>query len=185
MRVACIGSRSLSAKFLDFCFTFGQFIARLEGEVHTGNAEGADQAFARGANTVDPRLVHLHLPWPNYNAGAVVPRNVVHLPQEQSNYTEIAAEYHPTWRYLKQGVKKLHTRNVSIICWPQLKDLVLAFPGGGVNKGGTGQGIRIATGYEVRVVDFSDFVVNDGIPIRNLHDTCELIRNISRQTSNS
>ncbi len=37
----------------------------------SGNAEGSDQAWARGVNTVDPRRLQLILPAPRYKAAAI------------------------------------------------------------------------------------------------------------------
>ncbi len=149
MKIAGIGSRDLDEEQRDICFRLGRVIAERGGEVHSGNAEGADQAFANGANSVDPKWVHLHLPWPNFNREAIVRGNVIHLPHPQSHYDVTAAKYHPNWQYLKQGAKKLHTRNVSIIVHPAPKDMVLAYPSLKLGGGGTGQGMRIAEGMGV------------------------------------
>lgn len=170
MKVACIGSRELSTTQLQVCEVIGRFIANLGGEVHSGNADGADGAFARGANSVDPNLVHLHLPWPNFNREAIRKGNHVHLPLAQSHFEATAAKYHPRWDNLSQGAKKLHTRNVSIVVHPSIKDLVLAWPSNRVGGGGTGQGMRIAEGKGVDLVDLKDFGPKE------LHDLCERIR---------
>ncbi len=174
MRIAGIGSRGLDEGQLDVCYRLGIFIATCGGEIHSGNADGADQAFARGGNTVDPTLVHLHLPWPNFNREAIVRGNHIHLPQEQSGYAETAAKYHPTWKYLTQGARKLHTRNVSIVCWPTMKDMVLAFPSNKKGGGGTGQGMRVAKGFDVPVIDLN------GMDTAQLYELCERIRTIGR-----
>src|SRR3989338_5427230 len=49
--------------------TFPHLIAR------SGNADGSDQAWARGVNSVDPKRLHLILPAPNYKAKAIHPDN--------------------------------------------------------------------------------------------------------------
>lgn len=41
----------------------------------SGNAEGSDQAWARGVNAVDPRRLQLILPVPNYRADAIQATN--------------------------------------------------------------------------------------------------------------
>ena len=172
MRIAGIGSRALNGARLDICRRLGAFIATCGGEIHSGNAGGADQAFARGGNSVDPRLVHLHLPWPNFEARAIHPDNVIHLPQEQSGYAETAAKYHPAWKHLTQGGRKLHTRNVSIVCWPTMKDMVLAFPSNKKGGGGTGQGMRVAEGFDVPVIDLN------GMTNAELSELCERLRTL-------
>lgn len=177
MRMAGIGSRDLQASDLQTCLALGQFIAKCGGELHSGNARGADQAFAAGANSVNPELVHLHLPWPNFEKEAIVGGNHIHLPQEQSAYDVTAAKYHPAWRHLSQGARKLHTRNVSIVCWPTIKDMVLAFPSQKKGGGGTGQGMRVAEGHDIPVIDLN------GMDTAQLHTLCESIRNIGRSAS--
>lgn len=172
MRIACIGSRALNEGDLHTCFQLGEFIANQGGEIHSGNAEGADQAFANGANTVDPERVHLHLPWASFNHSAVVAGNVAHLPVEGSGFEMTAAKYHPRWKYLKQGARKLHIRNVSIVVWPCVKDLVLAFPSQKAGGGGTGQGIRIATGLGIEVIDLN------GLTREDLSNLCERLRTL-------
>ncbi len=177
MRIVGIGSRGLQPIDLNTCFRLGQFIAKCGGVLDSGNADGADQAFAEGANSVDPALVHLHLPWPNFNREAIVRGNVIHLPQEQSRFAEEAAKYHPAWRRLSQGAQKLHIRNVDIVCWPRLKDMVLAFPSQKRGGGGTGQGMRVAEGYDIPVIDLN------GMDEAQLYTLCEFIRNIGRNAS--
>lgn len=173
-RYACIGSRELNEEQRDICFRIGRFIAQQGAEIHSGNAEGADQAFASGGNSVEPKLVHLHLPWPNFNREAIVRGNVIHLVHEQSHYEEIAAKHHPKWNYLRQGAKKLHTRNVSIVLYPLLKDMVLAWPSTRPGGGGTGQGIRIAERYEIPVRQLHTYVHQD------FWTLCEQIRALGR-----
>lgn len=172
MNIGCIGSRTLSETQLSICHKLGRFIAEIGGKVHSGNAPGADQAFAAGANSVDPELVHLHLPWPNFNQEAIVQGNIIHLPHPQSHYEVTAAQYHPRWQYLRQGAKKLHTRNVSIIVHPTPKDLVLAWPSDKPGGGGTGQGIRIAEGLGI------DVELLNKMNRQGLFDLCQVIKTL-------
>ena len=161
MHIAGIGSRELNPDDLHICFQLGQFIVSLGGELHTGNAEGADQAFANGANMVKPERVHLHLPWASFNREAINRGNVIHLPQDQSHHEETARMYHKGWHRMGQGGRKLHTRNVSIVVYPQLKDLILAFPSQKWGGGGTGQGMRVGEGLGVPVIDLNGMTQDD------------------------
>lgn len=160
-RIACIGSRELSWEELSVCKRLGRVISLNGGEIHSGNAPGADQAFAQGGNEVNPESVHLHLPWPSFEKDKIVRGNHVHLleshPAGEEKLRSVAARFHPVWPRLSQGARKLHTRNVSIL-FPGIRervDLVLAWPSNRPGGGGTGQGLRIAEGY--------------GIPIEDLH----------------
>jgi len=180
MRAACIGSRALTKEQLDICESLGAWLVRCGHIVDTGNAEGADQAFARGGNTVNPELVHLHLPWYNFNREAIVEGNQIHLLDDLKEsefrlYEVIAQQYHPNWKALNRGGRKLMIRNSSILIpppefWPV--DLCLAWPSDKPGGGGTGQGMRIAAAEHVdtRLVDLRHQSPAD------LFNLCEEIR---------
>jgi hypothetical protein len=177
MRVACIGSRDLDPFCLGTCEKLGAWVVECGHELHTGNAPGADQAFARGANRVNPALVHLHLPWYNFERHAIHDKNIVHnldeLTEDRSKYFELVAQkHHPAWNRLSQGAKKLMSRNSSIMLPPpdfMAVDLCLAFPAPN-RLGGTGQGMRIAETEGVRLIDLRNFNHDD------LFGLCEEIK---------
>ena len=153
-KVATIGSRSTPINILVLMEKIGAYLASSGYIVASGNCTGADQAFARGANTVDPTCVDLYLPWSTYERNAIVKGNQVKVVNEALDYnwfTE-AEKFHPNWDNLKDSVRKLMARNIGIvenscqvICWMDPK-----------NTGGTGMGVRAATAY--------------GIPVLNLYD---------------
>jgi hypothetical protein len=157
---ACIGSRALTPEQLAICFTLGQWIVKRGHFVDSGNADGADGAFAAGGNTVDPTHVWLHLPWPKFNAHQITPGNRFRVleqipPADQQWMHELAAKYHPNYTYLRQGAKKLHARNGMITYSVQPREpvfSVLAWPSDKPGGGGTGQGIRIAEGEGIPLV---------------------------------
>ena len=159
MRYACIGSRALSDDEIQRCHDLGRHLVQCGHEVHTGNAPGADQAFAAGGSSVDPSLVHLHLPWSTFEAQHIIEGNVVHNlndmhPDGLALYEQIAADHHPAWSRLSQGVRKLMMRNSSILLPPpetRAVDVCIAFPG--VPLGGTGQGMRIAEYLHIRLIN--------------------------------
>ncbi|MBD3261608.1 MAG: hypothetical protein GF334_08005 [Candidatus Altiarchaeales archaeon] len=171
MRVACIGSRGLSNQELDLCRQMGRLLVRAGYELHSGNAPGADQAFAAGGNEVDPSLVFLHLPWPGFEKQAALQGNQVDTyPFEDMRfYVDIAAENHPYWNRLKSGVRKLHTRNAAILVPGKRNvDVCLAWPSRKPGGGGTGQGMRIAQKRGIRLLDLTR--VNPQQVIRWLED---------------
>lgn len=158
MRVACIGSRDLSEEALDDCTEIGRLVVSRGFELHSGNAPGADQAFAQGGNSVDPKRVHLHLPSFSFNLEAIVLGNHVYTyPFDDLRfYSTIAADCHPKWEYLKDYVRKLHVRNASILV-PQKQnvDVCVAWPSQRIGGGGTGQGMRIAAARGIRLIDLT------------------------------
>ncbi len=161
MRVACIGSRDLDDYQTTVCEKLGGYIVQCGHTLHSGNAPGADQAFARGGNAVDPAAVHLHLPWSNFERQATHPDNVVHSLDDLDEahlklYTYIAKRHHPAFRRLSQGAVKLMVRNSSILLPPPAYLPVgrcLAIPSDKKGGGGTGQGMRIAVYEGIPLVD--------------------------------
>jgi len=172
MRVACIGSRDLNSAAISTCEKLGAWVVECGHELHTGNALGADQAFARGANRVNPALVHLHLPWKTYEAEAIHPQNRVRSvedlnPEDRIVFATLAQQYHPVYQRLSQGAQKLMMRNGMIILGCQL---VLAWPSKKPGGGGTGQGMRLAKAHTIKLVDLNHLSQDD------LFGLCEEIK---------
>lgn len=158
-KVACIGSRDLSEGALEFCTQLARrLVVAGDGEVFvgSGNARGADQAFARGVNEIDPTLLVLYLPWPGYEREAVVPGNRVRVPPWPAGFEEAAAATHGAWDRLTRGPQALHTRNMAIIADASL---CVAWPGTTKWGGGTGTGMRRARALGIPLVDLSDLAV--------------------------
>lgn len=158
MRVACIGSRDLTRAQVEQCQEIGALVVANGFELHSGNALGADQAFASGANSKHPELVHLHLPWSSYEQESVRPENHVYVYPfgNMKFYVDVAANAHPNWTNLKSAVRKLHARNGSILI-PNGKDVdvCIAWPSSRLGGGGTGQGMRIAQSRGIRLIDLT------------------------------
>jgi hypothetical protein len=82
--------------------------------VVSGNAAGADQAWARGASAVDPTKLVLCLPWESYGPPPP-PGAAVQVAGDDTRLRDIAAKLHPAWGYLSSAVQRLHTRNIAIV----------------------------------------------------------------------
>jgi hypothetical protein len=154
--VACIGSRALNLEEQDLCFKIGKFLSK-DYIIKTGNAKGADQAYARGVNLIDPKRLYLYLPWKTYNLEALVNGNAI-LYEPEKEWFNIAKETHLFWDSLGYGGKALHARNVGIV---ENVEFVIAFPNNS-NGGGTVMGMRLAT--------------KNNIPVYNLREENEKIR---------
>ena len=156
MKIAGIGSRETPAAILQLMETLAADVARRGHTMKSGNAVGADQAFGRGVNSVDPGLLHLKLPWRGYNEEAIAGGNKVEIvPSEAMSayYYDLARRYHGAWSRLRQGGRKLMARNMMIvedvdlcICWTNP-----AKPWGG----GTGHGVRFCIDNGIKVIDLS------------------------------
>lgn len=118
--------------------------------LHSGAAEGADQAFEKGAG--DNKKIFI--PWGGFNDHSS--RYYLTLEDPGNSCFEIAEKYHPSWNNLKPGAKKLMARNSQQIlgmdCTEPVDFVVCWTPEGKV-KGGTGQALRIAYDYEIPVIN--------------------------------
>ncbi len=149
---AGIGSRETPSAMLAKMEQLGRSLAEQGLVLRTGNCQGADQAFAQGANAVAPQTVELYLPWPGYEAQAITVGNKVYTPSRQAY--AIAAKHHPAWQLCSQAAQALHARNVQIILGPELAqpvEFVLCWTPKGKAVGGTAMGIRLALAYGIAV----------------------------------
>jgi len=122
----------------------------------TGNALGADQAFAAGFNRVAPERVELWLPWSRYERDTVLLYNKVALASESrpKHVTAASQAVGDSWSYLKQSVQKLLVRNAMIILRQEQGpvDLVVAWPMQTAEGwSGTGHAMRIAAANNIPV----------------------------------
>ena len=159
MKIACIGSRDISLEKSTELEKLGEAIASNGWIIASGNALGADAAYARGANKVNPALVHLYLPWRSYNKELIHPDNELVL-ECRSGWKDIARRHHPLYEKLSQGVKKMMDRNAGIVIGSSLVLAVLNHKATGF--GGTGHGWRVATELKIPRVDLShDFDIDE------------------------
>lgn len=116
-RIACIGSRQTPPDILKWMEYAGAELVKAGHVIVSGNAPGADQAWARGGNGVDAARVELCLPWQGFEDHAIRNGNVVRVydPISGKFYRDHAATIHPRWSRLTPSVRKLHARNVMIV----------------------------------------------------------------------
>jgi hypothetical protein len=142
-KIAAISTRELKDYQFPLLDSAGMFYAKQGHEIHTGNAKGSDQAFAHGANCVNPNKVHLYLPWLGYEPKAILGGNVLHFAHEAGRDLVLLAERcHPNWKALPQSIRNLMIRNTMIVIGASM---VLANPNRKKEGyGGTGHGMRVA-----------------------------------------
>jgi hypothetical protein len=154
-KYAGVGSRSTPPEILKVMDLFANAIAR-DSLLRTGAAEGADQAFEFGAVLGGGR-VEIYLPWKGFNG-----RNDGEIVNPGKDALELAEHYHPGWKHLKQGARKLMARNGYQVLGPNLYDPVEmvvcwtpdgSLDGKGSKVGGTGQALRIADDYDIPVLN--------------------------------
>lgn len=158
---AGIGSRKTPEEVLRLMERIAVRLAERGFALRSGGAPGADQAFERGARQ-GGGAVEIFIPWPGYEG--YLPGPEVALASARA--TLMAAELHPAWERLSNGVRKLMARNCHQILGASLEDPV-AFvicwtPDGaeseaecGCETGGTGLAIRLASRWGVPVVNLA------------------------------
>jgi len=162
--IACIGSRSTPPLVLDWMRQAGALLVRAGHRIISGNAPGADQAWAAGGNTVDPTQVTLCLPWAGFEQAAIHPLNGVSVlgpMQMDKRYYDDAAVNHPDWNRMTPGGQRLHARNVMIV---DRSHLVLGWVDG--STGGTASAFRLAR--------------KKGIPVTAVHADDDVLRLVKK-----
>jgi hypothetical protein len=155
---AGVGSRKAPEEVLKLMERIGKRLAELGWTLRTGGAEGADQAFERGARAGGGQ-VEVFLPWPGYNG-----HGNGRLERPSVEAFQVAATLHPAWERLSPAVKKLMARNSHQVLGASMDDpvalLICWTPDGaeseaecGPETGGTGQAIRLASRRGVPVVN--------------------------------
>ena len=143
-KVAAIGPRAIDAETAALAERVGAYMVSKGFALATGNAEGSDQAFARGANRVNAMSVMLFLPWLRYNEKAIHRDNmiIVEIGDRLLEWAEIAVECHPYPGRLSATARMLLTRNVGIIS--NSSQIILADSPREDGKGGTAHACRVA-----------------------------------------
>jgi hypothetical protein len=112
-----VGSREVPTDIADLQVLIGKHMTSKGYILRSGNANGSDHNFQRGAQAVSPPHCDIYLPWPTYNRV---------LNKAGSSYitpTEAQIEFAgglledtgvmPYWRSIKKrGTQKMHSRNV-------------------------------------------------------------------------
>jgi len=138
--------------------SFASELAKRNFILRSGNATGADLAFATGANKIDPTLVELHLPWKKFNTEHIVDGNKLFVTGFDEEIRKFSAEYHPAWDKCDKHARSLHTRNATIVLGVSLDDPVnflMCWTKDRTTWGGTGQAIRIADAFGVPIINMT------------------------------
>lgn len=166
-RIACIGSREAPVAVLKWMETTGATLVRAGYAIISGNAPGADQAWARGGNSMDPTRVELCLPWDSFESSAIHGRNVVRVLDPATapyTYVDLVRATHSAFARLSDGALRLHARNAMIV---EGAHLVLgALNAGKPGGGGTGSAFRIAQRQGICTFNVADALVRGMIDER-------------------
>jgi hypothetical protein len=147
-RVAIIGTRTPDKYQAEAAKDGARCVSEIGCTVTTGAAFGIDTEAMTGAT---PGHLEVYLPWANYNSG-LVPKHAkvtVYNPKIHIDWTASVKRYHPAPYVLTRGALALHARNFGIV---NKAVAVVAFPDE-KGEGGTAQGIRIARGLNIHVIE--------------------------------
>lgn len=165
-RIACIGSRETPHVVLKWMEATGAKLVRSGYTIVSGNAPGADQAWARGGNSMDPTRVELCLPWESFESSAVHGRNVVQTfnSTDGDRYVRLVAATHPNFGRLTDAALRLHARNAMIV---EGAHLVLgALNPDKISGGGTRSAFRIAQRHRICTFNVADALIRSMIDER-------------------
>lgn len=150
---AGIGSRDIPKYIEDFFIIMGEWLAKKGYCLRSGHADGSDKAFETGCDKINGKK-EIYLPWKGFNGSNS------NLYLDNMDYKdkaeEIAKTYHPYWFNLKQGAKKLQTRNSFQVLGQDLStpsEFIICYTKNGKAQGGTGQAIRIAKDKFIPIFD--------------------------------
>lgn len=156
---AGIGSHETPDEVLDWMSNIGQFLATKGYVLRSGFADGADKAFARGAE-VENGAMENFLPWPGFNGAPIGDERFIYVTDEASilKAERTAMESHPNWAACSRAARNMHTRNVYQVLGRNLDDpvdFIVCWTPRGKRGGGTGQALRIAHPLGIRIYDLA------------------------------
>ena len=147
---AGIGSRETPLDTCKLMTELAQRLSRLGYTLYSGGADGADEAFEKGASRKK-----IFLPWDGFN-GRRVDNDQYTVPP----YVEdLARKFHPAGDRLKVGALKMMSRNCYQVLGPDLKspvEFIICWTKDGKASGGTGQAIRIAESVGIPVFNLKN-----------------------------
>ena len=120
------------------------FLLFSENSTNLTSSIPIDSAFEEGAG--DQK--NIFLPWPYFNDS-----KVPYVPVKQEAIA-MAKKFHPYWKNLGQGARKLHARNCYQVMGETLDkpaEFIICWTPGGKETGGTAQAIRVAKANNIKV----------------------------------
>jgi len=141
-----IGSRKTPREILRLIYEFAIYLARTGWTLRSGRAEGADQAFEKGAKD-------------GYG-----PTEIFHPEDATAAALELAAKYHPAWDRCNEYARKLLARDCHQVLGYDLKTpakfIFCWTPDGSIGittreTGGTGQAIRVAKANNIPIYNLA------------------------------
>jgi hypothetical protein len=160
---AGIGARDTPEAVLAKMEKVGRILAKNGFILRSGAADGADSAFERGCDAVDPSKKEIFLPWngfePKRDGKKRFANGTTVFDFSSQEHEKIAEKYHPGWHKLGSGARALMSRNTSQMLGMDLKTpsaVVVCWTKNGEIVRGTGQALRMADDMKVGIVNMGD-----------------------------
>lgn len=150
-----IGSRSTPKEVLAVFEYLGSELAKRGYILRSGGADGADTAFERGCDKAGGQK-EIYLPWKGFGGSS----SSLYQYDQCGLAFQIAKHYHPYYGSLSNGGKVLIARDGYQVFGRDLHtpcDFIICYTKDGKGEGGTGQAIRIARDWGIKVCDFGRF----------------------------
>ncbi|AGH07401.1 DprA-like DNA recombination-mediator protein [Sulfitobacter phage phiCB2047-B] len=148
---AGIGARRTPIQYRTSMEKAASSLAKMGFILHSGAAQGADESFELGCNSVQGRK-RIFLPFKGFR-------------RHQSEYCNpskeariIASTFHPNWENVGNTGRNFHARNVYQVLGFDMRTpvcFVLCWTPNGKHVGGTGQALRMADHYEIPILNFA------------------------------
>ena len=142
-----IGSRTTPPEICEEMTRIARYLSSVGFKLRSGGAPGADSAFEAGAG----EDCDIFIPWRGFENRS---RGILITGAVHERAAKIAALHHPAWSRLSHGAAQLHIRNVPQVLGKDLispSKFVICWTPDGKASGGTGQALRIADAYDVKV----------------------------------
>jgi len=140
---AGIGSRQTPIELKEKIKMIVEHLNLKEYTLRSGGAEGADSFFEEFTTNKE-----IYLPWKGFN------NNNSQLYTPTTDAFLMAEKYHPRFKSLSFGAKKLMARNCHQVLGLDLKtpvDFIVCWTSNGLATGGTGQALRIAENFKIPI----------------------------------
>lgn len=151
MRISGIGSRKTPSNILAEMMKVGEYALNNGWTVTSGHAAGADYAFEIGAK----KNCIAYLPWDGFNSSLPMLGTPIVVPHTTA-LDDIVRKFHPAPDKLSSGGWALMRRNAYQVLGEGLDqpvDAVVCWTEDGKASGGTGQAMRIAEAYNIKVIN--------------------------------
>ncbi len=141
-KYAGIGARSTPNHIIKLMEDLGCILAKKGALLRSGGANGADVAFERGCNKGNGQ-------------------KKIFRPSDDISVEcqKLAEKYHPNWSACSWFAKKAHSRNCQIVLGENLDspvDAILCWTEKGQVVGGTGQALRLAKAYNIKILNLGN-----------------------------